>query len=140
MEKIIPFLMQHWILSTIFVVFLLIFIVNEVLHLRIAMPGLSPEQAVQLINHQEALVVDIRNEIAFREGHVLGAINLPLASLEQKRSALQKYATRPLLLVDALGQDSSKAVTQLRAEGFQVQVLAGGLEAWKERNLPLVKS
>lgn len=103
--------------------------------------GLSPADAVQLINREKGQVIDVSEAEAFAAAHVVGAKNVPLATLEAKSKGLPGNKTLPLVVVCANGAQSAKAVAQLKTLGYEkAQVLAGGLKAWREANLPVEKS
>lgn len=102
---------------------------------------LNASGAVQLINREKAVVVDICEPAEFAAGHVTGAKNIPLADLEAKLPAMVKNKALPLILVCATGARSSRAVATAKKLGYeQAQSLGGGLKAWKDANLPLEKA
>jgi rhodanese-related sulfurtransferase len=139
MSHFVHFVTNHWILCSLFVVVLIALLVNEWIHRSFGALGVAPESAVLMMNHQHAIVLDIRGETSFLEGHVLGAHHLPSHSVEKKIGTLQKYKDKPIILVCTQGQESSKVHRQLKEKGFQVVVLEGGIQAWKAAGLPLVK-
>ena len=103
--------------------------------------ALSASGAVQLINREKAVVVDICEPAEFAAGHVTGAKNIPLADLEAKLPSVVKNKALPLILVCATGARSSRAVATAKKLGYdQAQSLGGGLKAWKDANLPLEKA
>ncbi|HEY2255198.1 MAG TPA: rhodanese-like domain-containing protein [Variovorax sp.] len=103
--------------------------------------SLTAQGAVQLINRQRAVVVDVREPEEFAAGHVTGAKNVPLNELEQKLPAAVKNKSLPLLLVCASGARAQRAVATARKLGYeQAQAVAGGLKSWKDANLPLEKA
>jgi rhodanese-related sulfurtransferase len=103
--------------------------------------GLSPAAAVQLINREKAVVVDVSDAAEFAAGHVGGAKNVPLAELEAKLAGVAKNKALPLILVCATGARSARAVLAAKKLGYeQAQSLAGGLTAWKAANLPVEKA
>ena len=103
--------------------------------------ALSDEGAVQLINRQRAVVVDIRPPEEFAAGHVTGARNVPLDQLEAKLAGTVKNKSLPLLIVCASGARAQRAVAVARKLGYeQAQALSGGLKSWKDANLPLEKA
>jgi len=103
--------------------------------------ALSAEGAVQLINRQKAVVVDIRAPEEFAEGHVTGARNVPLDQLEAKLAGTVKNKSLPLLIVCASGARAQRAVAVAKKLGYeQAQALSGGLKSWKDANLPLEKA
>lgn len=103
--------------------------------------SLSAQGAVQLINRERAVVVDVREPEEFAAGHVTGAKNVPLAQLEQKLPTAVKNKSLPLLLICASGARAQRAVATARKLGYeQAQAVAGGLKSWKDANLPLEKA
>ncbi len=102
--------------------------------------GLDPAAAVQLINREKGVVVDVCEPAEFAAGHVGGAKNIPLADLEAKLAAAVKNKTLPLILVCQSGARSARAVAVAKKLGYeQAQSLSGGLTGWKAANLPLEK-
>ncbi len=103
--------------------------------------SVSPLQATQLINHRNAIVIDVRDEQVFAAGSVTGARNIPLARLEERIAELTRFKARPAIVVCESGQQSARALTTLKAQGFEeTHSLAGGLSAWKQAGLPLVQA
>ena len=97
--------------------------------------------AVQLINREKAVVVDVRDAAEFAAGHVTGAKSIPLDDLEAKLPSALKNKALPLILVCASGARSGRAVAIAKKLGYeQAQSLGGGLKAWKEANLPIEKA
>jgi rhodanese-related sulfurtransferase len=103
--------------------------------------GLSTAHAVQLINRERAVVVDVSDAQEFAAGHVGGARNVPVAQLEQRLPEVVKNKALPLILVCPSGTRASRALAVAKKLGYEkAQVLAGGLKAWKEANLPVEKA
>jgi rhodanese-related sulfurtransferase len=103
--------------------------------------GLSTANAVQLINREKAVVVDVSETEEFAAGHVGGAKNVPVGQLEQRLPEVVKNKTVPLILVCPNGARSNRALAVAKKLGYdKAQVLAGGLKAWKEANLPVEKA
>ena len=111
--------------------------------LRVRLSGdLTPVRAVQLINQQKAVVVDVRETEEFAaETRITGAKNVPLAELEARLPQVVKNKALPLILVCPTGARASRALATAKKLGYeQAQVMAGGLKAWKVANLPLEKA
>ncbi len=114
----------------------------------LALPGLSsaaggvtPERAVQLINREKAVVIDVCETEEYAQGHVVGSKNLPLAQLEERLPGAVKNKALPVLLVCASGPRAQRAVATARKLGYEnAQAIVGGLKAWRTANLPLEKS
>lgn len=106
-----------------------------------AASGLTAPAAVQLINREKAVVVDVSEPEEFGAGHVGGARNVPLGELEQRLPEVVKNKTVPLILVCASGGRANRALASAKKLGYdKAQVLAGGLKAWKDANLPIEKA
>lgn len=139
MQDIVSFIQYHLMLSLMFITVLILLLILEILKIKRAVNQLSPLQAVQFMNHQKAVVVDVRPAEAFASGHIVGAISLPLAKLSEKMKKLEKFKAQPLILIYSTHAECSRAATLLLQQGFTVRILAGGLQAWKEAQMPLVK-
>ncbi|MFZ3126568.1 MAG: rhodanese-like domain-containing protein [Rhodoferax sp.] len=106
-----------------------------------ATAGLDPAGAVQLINREKGVVIDVCSPQEFAAGHVGGARNIPLGELEAKLPGAVKNKALPLILVCQSGARSGRAVMIAKKLGYeQAQSLGGGLSAWKAANLPVEKA
>jgi len=102
--------------------------------------GLTSAAAVQLINREKAVVIDVCEADEFAAGHVGGAKHIALNQLEERLPAVVKNKTLPLILVCQSGARSGRAVAIAKKLGYEkAQSLAGGLGAWKSANLPIEK-
>lgn len=137
MENLGEFIVNHWILSTAFVV-LAWLVFSDTINRRLSgLKQLGATQAVALVNQNKGKFVDVREVAEFEKEHIADSVNLPLSKLAEESSQL-KNKSQPLVVVCASGQRARGAVKQLRGQGFeQVYVLTGGLHAWKEAKLPL---
>ncbi|AMO24189.1 rhodanese-like domain-containing protein [Ramlibacter tataouinensis] len=103
--------------------------------------ALTSALAVQLINRERAVVVDISEPEEFAQGHIGGARNVPLSQLEQRLPEVVKNKTLPVILVCATGARAGRAAATAKRLGYEkAQALAGGLKSWKEANLPVEKA
>ncbi|MFM6991196.1 MAG: rhodanese-like domain-containing protein [Rhodoferax sp.] len=103
--------------------------------------GLGPNEAVQLMNREKAVVVDVCEPHEFAAGHVVGARNIPMGELESKLSGAVKNKKLPLILVCQSGARSARAAAVATTLGYeQVHSLGGGLVAWRAANLPVEKA
>ena len=102
--------------------------------------GLSAAEATQLINRRNAVVIDLRPSAEFANGHLPAARHLEFAELQAKVGQLVKNKSNPVLLVCQNGQQSNKAVRVVQDAGYaEVHVLEGGLNAWQQAGMPVVK-
>jgi rhodanese-related sulfurtransferase len=104
-------------------------------------PAVSTAQATQLINREDALVLDVRDPGEFGTGHIIGAKNLPLSRIEAGGSEIApKRKDKPVIVYCDTGSRAHKAAAALRTQGFgRVVSLSGGLGAWQQAGLPLEK-
>jgi rhodanese-related sulfurtransferase len=103
--------------------------------------ALNPNEVVQLMNRDKAVVVDICGADEFAAGHVAGAKNVPLDQLEAKLAGVVKNKATPVVLVCASGMRSKRAMAVAKKLGFEnVRSLSGGMGAWRAANLPVEKT
>ena len=102
---------------------------------------IAAQQAVLLINKQDAVVIDVRSADDFRKGHISGAVNVPASQLKAKDfSQIQKYQQKPLILVCESGMTTASVGRILtKADFTQVYSLRGGMADWRTQNLPVAK-
>src|SRR3954469_1465607 len=138
--NLLPFLLHNWAL-------LLIAIVSGTLLLApglmsgVRSGGLGPSDAVQLINRERAVVVDVSENDEFAAGHIVGARNIPVAQFDQRLPEVVKNKGVPLILVCASGARAQRCLAKAKTLGYEkAVVLAGGLRAWKDANLPVERS
>lgn len=96
--------------------------------------------AMQLINHKNALVLDVREQKEYDEGHILNSKLIPVGKLAERIGELEKYREHPIVVVCRSGHRSAAACALLGKQGFaQAYNLDGGVIAWQKANLPLEK-
>lgn len=137
MAVFLEFLAGQWVLVSALLVTVAMLLFHES---RRAGRSISPQQAAQLINREEAVVVDLRDATEFRKGHVVGSLNIPYASLKQRMAELDAYRERPIVLICRLGQHTGTAGKLLSAAGFdKVYRVGGGIAEWQHQQMPLHK-
>jgi rhodanese-related sulfurtransferase len=137
MEHLSQFITNHWQLSLLFIVVLFLTFLNELLSQKKKAKELSPQAAVDLINNENAVVVDLRDTEAFKKGHIIASIQAKEEDFTQKK--MDKYKNKPLILVCTRGIQASAFAAKIRTQGYQPLVLSGGISAWQNADLPLVK-
>ncbi|MGB0466813.1 MAG: rhodanese-like domain-containing protein [Pontibacterium sp.] len=137
MEQVIEFIGNHALLVAAWVLTLLMLLWNEN---RKGGKSVTAAIATQMINKEDALILDIRPKKEWVAGHITGARNLPLAELDRRIDELTKFKSKPVIIVCNLGQTASAAVKKLNAADFNNVVrLSGGMTEWKAQSLPVVK-
>ena len=130
------FVSEQWLLVSLLLVLIYLYAWTEK---RKGGASLSIHSATRLINDGEAVVLDLRDSKEFKRGHIVNAINIPHNKVSQQLTQLESHKSKILLLVDKLGQHSGSVGRILKAHGFNVSRLEGGISEWQNQNLPLVK-
>lgn len=140
MEQFIEFVGHHPYLFLAFSVVSGVLIWNILSDQITGIKSLLPQEAILLINHEEAIILDVREENEYVQGHILNSIHIPLNTLSDKMARLEKYRNRPIIASCMSGNRSARACSTLKKNGFdQIHNLKGGVIAWQNANLPLTK-
>jgi rhodanese-related sulfurtransferase len=103
-------------------------------------PSVNTLEATQMINRQDALMLDVREQAEYAQSHILNARALPLSQLEARIGDIEKFKDKPLIVYCATDNRSSTAVATLKKRGFSnVVSLSGGFAAWQSAGLPVQK-
>ncbi len=138
MEQAFEFVSNHLLLVTAFGVLLVALLVTEN---RRSGKSVSIAMATQLINREEGVVLDLRNQSEYSAGHIVDALNIPYTSLASRMTELDRHKEKPLILVCKMGQHSRAVSKTLMKAGFlRIVRMQGGMAEWSAANLPLVKS
>jgi rhodanese-related sulfurtransferase len=98
----------------------------------------GPQQATELINREDGVVVDVRPMADFNKGHIIHAINIPMSGFQNQLGQVEKYKQKPVIVACRSGAQSSHACKLLQRNGFErVYNLKGGILAWQSKNLPM---
>ncbi len=112
-------------------------------------PTSAPTQPTSLIHlradvhtlasaREHATVVDVRTRASFAEGHVPGAVVVPLASLDPRDGIAATWDRGlPVYVIDASGEHAAEAAQLLGAAGFEAYAVDGGMIAWAAAGLPV---
>ena len=137
MEQLFEFIGNHYLLTGIFVILLVLFVKNEV---QRGGRSVTAQQLVDLINREGALVLDVRDKNEFGEGHIIDALNIPHSAVASRIGELERHKVKPVVIACKMGQHSGAVGTILRKAGFEnVSRLRGGIAEWRNQNLPVVK-
>ena len=140
LPRIPQFIAHHPLLVGAFIVIVLALIGLEGTRRFRGFKELTPAGLTQLINRDNALVVDLRPQADFEKGHIPGSRNVQMSQFDPENKQLVAARSLPVVLVCKAGQTSSGAAARLRKAGFErVFVLEGGIGAWQQADLPLVK-
>lgn len=134
------FVINNWYLFVGLGVVLFLLAWGPLRQMMLGIQRVSTAEAVRLLNHEQGIVVDVREPDEFRGGHIPKAINVPLSGLKTGLGQLDKFKSRPVIVCCRTSQRSATAAVVLRQNQFaKVQVLAGGMTGWQGDNLPVEK-
>jgi rhodanese-related sulfurtransferase len=136
MALFLEFLAEQWVTAGALLVMVVMLFMHES---RRSGPSLTPQQAINLINKEEGIFLDVRDAGEYKQGHIVDAVNIPVAKLPERMAELEKYKDKPIVLVCKMGQHSSTAGKQLKAAGYEhVYKMSGGMMEWGNLQLPKI--
>ena len=141
MQQFIEFIGNHPILATIWVVLFLWLIFSFINSHFSPIKDISTHDATVLMNRSDAVMLDIRAPAEFKKGHILGAKTLTQEQVNKADyKSLEKFKSKPIIVVCAMGVSARRTASQLVKAGFQqVSVLKGGMNTWTSEGLPVKK-
>lgn len=136
MALFLEFVAQQWILFAALLVVCIMLIMHET---RRSGPSVTPQQAINLVNSDAGVFLDLRDGGDYKAGHIADALNIPSAKLESRIAELEKYKSKPIILVCKMGQSAPASGKVLRAQGYEkVYKMTGGMMEWNNLQLPVV--
>ena len=136
MALFLEFLAQQWILAAALLAVIAMLVMHEA---RKSGPSVTPQQAINLINSEQGVFVDLRDAAEYKQGHIVESVHIPSAKLAERIVELEKYKQKPVILVCKMGQQAAAAGKQLKASGFdRVYKMTGGMMEWGNLQLPTV--
>lgn len=140
MENLPEFISNHLFLCSLFAALVVLFLWSSFGDAVSGNKAISPSEMTNLINREDAVVLDIRKSNEFSEGHIINAMNIPHDEFESSAKKLEKHKKSPVVLYCQSGNESSRITRALKQSGFEnVSFLKGGLLAWQNANLPISK-
>ena len=134
------FIGNHPFLFAALLLIIILLLMNESRRKLSNFKEVSPNGAVRLMNDDNVLVLDVRGDAEFNEGHIINAIHIPVGLLEERLEEIEEHKIKPVIVCCRTGQRAAKAGLTLQRQGFQsIYKLSGGMLAWKEANMPLAK-
>ena len=136
MALFLEFLTQQWILAAALLAVVVMLLMHET---RKSGPSLSPQKAINIVNAEQGVFLDLRDAADYKQGHIVDALHIPSAKLANRMPELEKFRNKPIVLVCKMGQQSGAAGKQLKANNFdKVYKMAGGMTEWSNLQLPTV--
>lgn len=139
-ESLLAFASQSPMLSLALLGLTIAIIYTETARFFTGYKTVNSASLTSLINREDAQVVDVSAIADFEKGHIVGAKNIVLSQIAPEHKLLAKAKDQPLVLVCRTGMQSADAAKKLVKAGFaRVFWLDGGIAAWQQADLPLVK-
>ncbi|HWS03051.1 MAG TPA: rhodanese-like domain-containing protein [Gammaproteobacteria bacterium] len=139
-HRLIEFVGNHWGLALAFLGITILIIYNELRRRLAGTQQLGPHAATLAMNTDATVILDVREDSEYKQGHIANAVHIPLGQLAKRLTELDKYRERPLIAYCRTGNRSNSAAQLLHKHGFTtVHNLAGGIVAWQNANLPVTK-
>lgn len=139
MQEISTFIINHLLLTYAFSGVLILLMIVEFLKQKRNAFVINTTRAVQLINHDNAIVIDIRVADSYAKGHIIDAQSIAASDLTTNTKKYEKFKLKPVIVVCNTGSESQKIAALLLKQGYNAYSLAGGLRAWSGADMPLVK-
>ncbi len=138
MDRLLEFSINHWDLVLALIIILMMTFGGGIMRRIRGFKEVTAVDAVALMNREEAIYVDVREDKEYSEGHLLGSVHIPLGQLVDRVAELDKYKQQPVIVGCRSGNRSGMGCARLRKAGFeQVYNLKGGILAWQNVNLPI---
>ncbi len=139
-ERLPEFIAAHPLLTALFAGLTIAVIYNEIARRRRGFGEVGPQALVNMINREDAAVIDISPLAEYEKGHIVGSRHVMLSQLDPKSKDMAKLAEKPVVVVCRTGTTAGQAARRLVMGGFtQVSVLTGGMHAWIAAELPVTR-
>lgn len=140
LTQISEFAANHPFLVIAFLALLALVFFNEMKIATQRFASLTPAAAVQLMNREDVILLDVREPSEILGGKIAKAIQIPVAAVAKRINELEKHKKKTLLVYDKTGARAGIACKELSKNGFEkVYSLNGGLAAWQDAHMPLSK-
>ncbi|MGD8998895.1 MAG: rhodanese-like domain-containing protein [Granulosicoccaceae bacterium] len=140
MDQLTSFVINNWELFLALVIIIALLFASNLQSALSGVVQVGPAEAIKMINHEKAVVVDVREDKEFVEGHIINSIHIPLGNVQQRVNELKAHREKPIIVSCRSGTRSNAACSMLRKNGFEnVFNLKGGIMAWQNASLPLSK-
>jgi rhodanese-related sulfurtransferase len=139
-QQLIEFAGNHTLMVMALFAILVMLIGTEIQQRLSQVKAVSPGEATRLLNHENAIMIDMRSDKDYRDGHIVNAVNVPDGKGDIPAN-LSKHRERPVIVYCRRGQQSTAICNKLSKQGFKsVYNLQGGVLAWQKAELPLTKA
>ena len=140
MQEYIDFARNNFLIVAGFIGVLAFIIKTELSRISRKYKEIGVNQAVMLLNKENTVILDVREDKEIQGGIIKGARHITLSQLSEKIGTISTNKQDPVLIYCRSGSRSGHACQQLTKAGFEdVSNLSGGIIAWESANLPVSK-
>ena len=140
MQEYIDFARDNFLIVAGFIGVLAFIIKSELSRLSRTYKQVGVNDAVLLLNKDNTVVLDVREDKEIQGGIIKGARHIKLGELADKVANISTNKQDPVLIYCRSGSRSGHACQQLTKAGYEdVSNLSGGILAWESANLPVAK-
>ena len=140
MAQLAEFIGNHIFLVTLFLAAMVLFLLSAYKQASTGLQTVTVEQMTQLVNQQNAKLIDVRPAEAFAQGHIVNAINMPMTDIVAGKIKTDGLKKRPVVVYCQMGRTSLKACQALKKAGVETTFsMKGGVNGWLNDKLPLSK-
>ncbi len=138
LARVSKFVAHHWALVSLFIALLVALAATELWRAMGGQKRVEPQEAIRLINRENALLLDVRQTAEFKKGHIVNARHVPQDKLDAELGKLEQFHERPVIAYCNTGANAQRAAAQLAKAGFdRVYILKGGIQAWRHAGMPV---
>ena len=102
--------------------------------------SLKPAAFKKQLGESKGILIDVRTPEEFNEGHIANAINMDVKASDFTDRIKNLDKTIPYFIYCGIGKRSMHAIEIMQSEKFaSLYNLEGGLDAWKNEKLPVIK-
>lgn len=139
MQELSTFITRHPFLCGAALVLFVLLTIIELIRAKRKAADLTPSAVTHKINRENAVILDLRSQDLFKQGHIIDARTFASDALQKNPAVLDKFKTKPLILICNNGLESQKTAAFLIKSGYNAYSLAGGMRAWNDAQLPIIK-
>lgn len=138
MANLTQFFTQNLLLCTFFVALILIYIAFEAYQTKLQGYYLSVQDAIRISNRDKGLFLDVREDTAYIQNHIVGAVHSSIDNLKSSTKFLKKYTNNPIIVYCSDNVGAKTAYDILRKNSYSnVYVLKGGFKQWCLDKMPV---
>lgn len=134
----------NFIIKNIFIIIALIIIIIfliiiEVKDYKYKKNGLTPQEAIRLLNNNNAIIIDLREELLFNECYILNSINIPFNKINENKNILMRYKKNLVIIIENK-KNNKKAINTIKSYGCNnIMYIIDGIDSWIKNELPVYK-